>query len=161
MLEKKAIFVPTRWIFRRAVEVGEKLDLPQAVLQRERGLADRHRESLRLAIRRKVPIALGTDTFGSSDAATTYWGGNGHEIMLMVEDGGMTPLQAIEAATSMGPFTVGPLAPKSGQLREGFASDLILVREDPLKRIASLAEPANVLRVWKDGQQVVERESDS
>ena len=159
MLEKKAIFVPTRWIFTRAVEMGEKSGAPTPILDRDRDLAHRHREALRLAVRMKVPIALGTDTYGSSDEVTTYWGGNGHELSLMVEDGGMSPLQAIESATAMGPLTLGPLAPRSGQLRAGFTSDVILLRENPLSRISALADSANIVRVWKDGRQVVERPS--
>jgi imidazolonepropionase-like amidohydrolase len=160
MLEKQAIFVPTRWIMNRAVEMGEKLAIPSEILAREREVSDRHREALRLAVRRHVPIALGTDTFGSGEGATTYWGGNGHELPLMVDEGGMTPLEAIEAGTAMGPRTLGALAPRSGQLRAGYASDVILLREDPLKRIAALADPRNVLRVWKDGRPVVGRPDD-
>jgi imidazolonepropionase-like amidohydrolase len=112
---------------------------------------------MRLAVRKKIPIALGTDTIGSSEAATTYWGGNGHELPLMVEIAGMTPLEAIEAGTANGPRTLGPQAPLSGQLRAGYAADLIAVRENPLKRITALAEPDKIVRVWKGGHLAVER----
>lgn len=157
MLEKRAILVPTRWIVTRLVTAGKDSGIPEFQLEKARKLVDQHRQAMRLAVRKKVPIAMGTDTVCSSEASPVYWGGNGHEFPLMVEDGGMTPLQAIEAGTANGPRTLGPRAPLSGQLRAGYAADLIVVRENPLKRIAVLAEPANIARVWKGGQLVVER----
>jgi len=157
MLQKGAILVPTFWIGSRMVAIGKDSGIPEFMLEKGRKLDDQHREAMSLAVRKKVPIALGTDTIGSSEAATTYWGGNGHELPLMVEKAGMTPLQAIEAATANGPRTLGPRAPLSGQLRAGYAADLIAVKENPLKRIAVLAEPDNILRVWKGGQLAVER----
>jgi imidazolonepropionase-like amidohydrolase len=156
MVQKAAILVPTFWI-NRTLAASKDSGIPEFILEKGRKLDARHREAVRCAVRKKIPIALGTDTIGSSEAAPTYWGGNGQELPLMVEEGGMTPLQAIEAATANGPRTLGPQAPLSGQLRVGYAADVIVVREDPLKRIAVLADPENILRVWKGGQLVVER----
>lgn len=157
MREKGAMLIPTRTIVVGLIEAGKASGLPDFILEKARTVYERHRDSMRLAIRAGVPIALGTDILGSSKAAPAYWGGNGRELVLMVEDGGMTPLRAIESATANGPLTLGPQAPKSGQLRAGFAADVIVVREDPLKRIAVLADPENVLRVWKDGRLEVDR----
>jgi imidazolonepropionase-like amidohydrolase len=161
MLEKGAMLVPTRSIVTGIMAQGKASGLPDFMLEKARTVYERHGESMRLAVRAKVPIALGTDTLGSSEATPAYWGANGRELTLMVEDGGMTPLQAIEAATANGPPTLGPQAPKSGQLREGFAADVIVVSEDPLKRIAALADPNTILRVWKDGKLAVKRPSES
>jgi imidazolonepropionase-like amidohydrolase len=63
----------------------------------------------------------------------------------------------MENATANGPRTLGPQAPRSGQLRAGFVADILALREDPLKRIAVLTEPDNIVRVWTDGQFAVER----
>jgi imidazolonepropionase-like amidohydrolase len=157
MLERGAMLVPTRWIVTRLVEAGKGSGIPEFMLEKARKMVDQHREALRIAVRKKVPIALGTDTVCSSEAAPVYWGGNGHELPLLVDDGGMTPLQAIEAATANAPRTLGPRAPLSGQLRAGYAADLIVVRENPIKRIGVLAEPENIIQVWKGGQLAVER----
>jgi imidazolonepropionase-like amidohydrolase len=157
MLEKGALLVPTFWISVRLAAAGKESGIPEFMLEKGRKMDDRHREAMRLAVRKKIPIALGTDTVGSNEAATAYWGGNGHEFPLMVEQAGLTPLQAIEAATANGPRTLGPQAPLSGQLRVGYAADLIAVRENPLKRIAALAEPDKIVRVWKGGRLAVER----
>jgi imidazolonepropionase-like amidohydrolase len=157
MLQMKATLVPTRLIVTGIVKAGTASGLPEFMLEKARRLHDRHREALRLAVSKRVPIALGTDIAGSSDATPAWWGSHGRERSLLVEDGGMTPLEAIRSATANGPLTLGPQAPSSGQLREGYAADLIITREDPLKRIAALADPENVLKVWKGGQRVVDR----
>jgi len=49
-------------------------------------------------------------------------GRNGRELPLLVE-ARMTPLEAIEAATANGPLTLGPQAPLSGVLAEGYDAD--------------------------------------
>ena len=157
MLKTKAILVPTRLIVNGIVAAGAKTGLPEFMLAKARSLHDRHREALRLAVRKRVPIALGTDIATSSDAAPAWWGSHGRELTLLVEDGGMAPLEAIRSATANGPLTLGSQAPLSGQLRAGYDADLIITREDPLKRIAALAEPENVLGVWKGGQLAVNR----
>ena len=78
---------------------------------------------------------------------------NGHELHYMVE-AGMTPLQAIEATTATAPLTLGLRAPRSGRLEEGYDADVIAVSENPLEKIAVLAEPKNVTLVVKGGRIV-------
>ena len=66
----------------------------------------------------------------------------------------MTPLQAIETATANGPLTLGPQAPKSGQVKEGYDADFIALDENPLDRIEVLGEPKSIKRIWKGGKLV-------
>ncbi len=66
----------------------------------------------------------------------------------------MKPLQAIEAATATAPLTLGPQAPKSGQLREGFDADILVVAKNPAQDLSVLTKPENVTMVWKLGQLV-------
>jgi len=66
----------------------------------------------------------------------------------------MSPLEAIEAATASGPLTLGPQAPRSGQLAEGYDADLITLDADPLADIGALADPARITAVWTRGRQV-------
>lgn len=79
-------------------------------------------------------------------------GNSGAELSYAVE-AGMTPLEAIEAATANGPLTLGEnMAPKSGQIKEGYDADLIAVVRSPLQNIKLLADAKNISHVWKDGK---------
>jgi imidazolonepropionase-like amidohydrolase len=157
MIEKQALFIPTISIANGILEAGKKSGLPDFMIEKERKIREQFERALRLAVGKKIPIALGTDIGGSSDASPVYWGRNGRELALMVKQMGMTPLEAIRSATANGPLTLGPQAPRSGRLEPGYVADVIAVREDPLKRIEVLGEPESILRVWKDGKQAVDR----
>jgi imidazolonepropionase-like amidohydrolase len=66
----------------------------------------------------------------------------------------MSPLDAIEAATATGPLTLGPQAPRSGQLAEGYDADVITLDADPVADIGVLADPVHIIEVWTRGRQV-------
>jgi imidazolonepropionase-like amidohydrolase len=66
----------------------------------------------------------------------------------------MTPLQAIKTATANGPGTLGPQAPRSGQLVEGFDADVICITGNPSRDVSILADPGNITHVWKSGTRV-------
>jgi imidazolonepropionase-like amidohydrolase len=148
MVETGAILVPTRWILRYLLTEGEKNGMPEYARVKAEATARHHSDGIALAVEKGVKIALGTDIW-----ATGLWGKNGEELGLMVEVG-MTPLQAIESATANGPDTLGPQAPKSGQLLEGCDADVICVSGDPSTDVSILADPDNVTHVWKGGVRV-------
>jgi imidazolonepropionase-like amidohydrolase len=156
MNEKRALLVPTL-MTGELLEAGEKSGLPPFILEKGRKVHDQHLKAMRLAVKRKIPIAMGTDIMASGDKVPLSWGTNARELSLMVESMGMSPLEAVRSATANGPLTLGPQAPKSGQLSPGFVADVIAVREDPLKRMGTLAEPESILMVWKDGKLVIDR----
>ena len=81
------------------------------------------------------------------------WGTNGTEPALL-HQAGLTPLAAIEAVTASGPRTLGPQAPRSGQLRPRFDADLLGLSRNPLEDLTVLADPKEVTHVWKRGQLV-------
>jgi cytosine/adenosine deaminase-related metal-dependent hydrolase len=67
---------------------------------------------------------------------------------------GFTRLDVIEAATAIGSDTLGPQAPKSGQLISGYDADVLIVDGDPLADITFLAQPDHITDVWKAGTRV-------
>jgi imidazolonepropionase-like amidohydrolase len=89
---------------------------------------------LNLAYRTGVKIALGTDSAVAphKDAAK--------ELGLMVTKGGMSPRDALIAATKGGPDLMG-LSAETGTLDPGKSADLIAVEGDPL------SDPSAVTRV--------------
>ena len=82
-------------------------------------------KGLNLAYRTGVKIALGTDS-----AVAPHNQAN-HEVELMVTKGGMTPRDALIAATKGGPDLMG-LSNETGTLDPGKSADLIAVAGDPL-----------------------------
>ena len=145
MVETGAILVPTRFIVDLLVREGDEHGMPAYAKKKIEMTAESHANAVTLANEKGVKIALGTDIWG-----TGIWGRNAEELPLLV-DCGLTPLQAIETATANGPATLGPQAPKSGQLKEGFDGDVICVSGDPSSDITVLTDPANVTHVWKGG----------
>ena len=150
MLKNDAVLVPTRYIVERLIEFGREHGLPDYAFEKITFLADQHKAALQLAIEKGVTIALGTDIATSGESSGAPWGMNGRELRLMV-NAGMEPLAAIESATANGPLTLGPQAPRTGQLAEGYVADVIAIAENPIDNIDVLAEPKNVTHVWKEG----------
>jgi imidazolonepropionase-like amidohydrolase len=96
---------------------------------------------------------MGTDIGLTGMDLPNSWGTNGSELVHLVALG-MSPLQAITAATASGPLTLGPQAPRSGLLAQGYDADVITVDADPLADISVLADPARVTGVWAGGRRV-------
>ena len=81
------------------------------------------------------------------------YGRNGLEIKLL-QDAGMSALEAIEAATANGPDTIGPQAPLSGQLRSGYDADVIAIDFNPLEDNSGWGNPDRVTHIWQGGSPV-------
>ena len=150
MKEKGAVVVFTRLIVENALSLKDFL-APSGYAKIQ-AVAKAQANAMKIAIARGVTCAIGTDTCGSipgSKIATQ--GVNGKELLYHVQ-AGMTPLQAIEAATASGPLTLGPQAPKAGQLVEGYDADFIGLDRDPLEDIKVLSGPSHVTHVWRQGK---------
>jgi imidazolonepropionase-like amidohydrolase len=151
MRETGTILVPTRTIIENILAHLDKV--PPYAAAKLTALAATHADMLRMAIDRGVTIAMGTDLGLTGLDLPGAWGTNGTELQHLVALG-MTPQQAIEAATATAPRTLGPQAPRSGLLAEGYDADLITVDGDPLADISLLAEPDHITAVWVGGRQV-------
>jgi imidazolonepropionase-like amidohydrolase len=91
-------------------------------------------KGLNLAYRTGVKIALGTDSAVAPHSEANK------ELALMVTKGGMSPRDALIAATKGGPDLIG-VADETGTLDPGKSADLIAVEGDPL------VDPTAVQRV--------------
>lgn len=147
MVDSGAILVPTRFVIDALLQMEDIL--PAYAYRKGLMVADHHAMALKIAVAAGVKIAMGTDIFVSGP----MYGRNSLEVKLLI-DAGMTPLEAIEAATANGPDTLGPQAPMSGQLREGYDADVIAFDTNPLEDITIWGNPDRVTHIWKAGNLV-------
>ena len=106
------------------------------------------RHAIRIAVANKVQIALGTD------AGVIQHGLNGHEFVLMVEWGGLTPMQSIVAGTSSGAKLLG-WDKTIGTLQAGKFADVVAVPGNPLTDIKKMESTLFVMKngvVYKDAE---------
>lgn len=89
-----------------------------------------------------VPVLAGSDTPNPG----TIHGASLHREMELLAQAGLTPEQALAAATSV-PARVFRLADR-GRIAPGLRADLVLVAGDPLQDIT---ETRSIVRVWKGG----------
>jgi imidazolonepropionase-like amidohydrolase len=151
MRESGAILVPTRTIIEDML--ANKAAVPDYAMAKLEVVADIHAQAVTRAFEHGVTVAMGTDIALTGPGRPNSWGQNGSEPGYLVKLG-MTPREAIEAATATGPLTLGPQAPRSGQLAEGYDADVITLDADPLADIGVLADPARITAVWTGGRQV-------
>ena len=154
MRERGVMLIATRTFFEaglKAPELWTRESYAKLV-----ATADAHQEAYTMAIAAGVKIALGTDLGMSGVDPSPVnrafgHGKNGQELRYAV-DAGMTPLQAIEAATANAPATLGLQAPLSGQLKAGYDADLIALSQSPLENIDLFADHENITHVWQGGK---------
>jgi imidazolonepropionase-like amidohydrolase len=151
MLENGMILVPTRSIVEDILANLD--DVPPYAAVKLAALAARHAEAVQTAIERGVTVAMGTDIGLTGMDLPNSWGHNGTELAHLVTLG-MTPLQAIAAATAIAPQTLGPQAPRSGQLAAGYDADILTLDADPVADISVLAKPEYITGVWSAGRRV-------
>jgi imidazolonepropionase-like amidohydrolase len=106
-------------------------------------------ESLRKMHRRGIRVLPG----GDYGFAFTPHCQNARDLEFFVRYLGMTPMEAIVAATRHG-GEIMMRGDELGQVKEGYLADLLLVDGDPLAHLAILRDPARLLMVMKDGQFV-------
>lgn len=97
------------------------------------------RKGIKIAVANKVPIALGTD------AGVIPHGTNAREFALMVEWGGMSPMESIVAGTLTGSKLLG-WDKNLGSLTVGKWADIVAVSGDPLKDIHNLRKTVFVMK---------------
>ena len=129
---------------------GLAAGIPDYMVRKSEAVVPPHVASFQLAHRAGVHIAAGAD----SGTPLNYHGSLLPELELMVKHG-MTPLQAIRAATTSAADCLG-LSGVTGRIAAGYAADLIAVAGDPAERIQALGE----LRLVLAGGRIIRRETE-
>jgi imidazolonepropionase-like amidohydrolase len=144
MAERGIFFVPTFAVY----DYHRKSALPH-IRERAKELEEHHAASLRRALAAGVKVAAGTDAGGHGHPA------NAMEIACLVK-AGMTPLQALRAATGWAAECIGR-GDDLGTVEAGKLADIVVVDGDPLADVAVLQNPAQIALVVKGGEIAANR----
>jgi imidazolonepropionase-like amidohydrolase len=145
--KSRTVLVPTLSTLQSVLDLGAALNLPAK--QREEMAVNRPLwlESFRRARAAGVPIAAG------GDIGNRYpHGSNARELEFLVREG-LTPLEAIHAATGVAARALHR-ADSLGSLAPGKLGDLVVVDGDPLADIRVLQDMARIQLVLQGGRAV-------
>jgi imidazolonepropionase-like amidohydrolase len=120
---------------------GEAMGILPESLEKARNLKDKRLNNYRRAIEQGARIVFG------SDSATYPHGENARQFSVYV-DLGMSPMEAIQSATTVAAESLGWVG-DTGAVAPGYFADIIAVEGDPLEEIGVLE---NVTFVMKGGQ---------
>jgi imidazolonepropionase-like amidohydrolase len=131
--------------------LSERLDtagLSEASKRKEERLVEEAKGCFRWACGAGVKVALGTDAF-----IADMHGTNTAELRLMMDEGGLSAMEAIVAGTKNAAECC-LLGEQVGTLEAGKLADILLVDGDPLADIAVLQDPERIT-VYKEGALVL------
>ena len=144
MMADKGIFlVPTFEVY----EYHSTVSAPHMQV-RAKELLEVHQESMHQALAAGVKVVAGTDAGGF------VHGDNAREVELLVARG-MSPMQAIQAATSWAAECVG-LDREIGTIEPGKLADLLVLDGDPLSDISLLRDQNKMMLVMKGGEAFID-----
>jgi imidazolonepropionase-like amidohydrolase len=155
MLKHGAWLVPTLVAPRMVIEIAEAGGgLPPSSVEKARMVLDSHVDAVQRAAAAGVKIAMGTDS------GVGPHGNNLEELRLMVECG-VSPLQALYAATGSAAALCG-VDDHLGTIEVGKHADITMFKGDVLDLIVKGGKTMRdaVQQVWIDGRPVYERPAD-
>lgn len=141
MTEKGTYLVPTLMAGEAVERLAKSGVLKGLIAEKALAAAAAMRNGIRIAKKYNVKIALGTDS------GVIPHGTNGREFTLMVEWGGLTPMESIVAGTMSGARLLG-WDKRVGSLEVGKLADIVAVSGDPLGDIRRME---TVVFVVKNG----------
>ena len=136
MSERGVYLVPTPLVLDLIME--ESQGAPSWAVERSKRVRRIWTENFPRVLRTGVKIVYGTEAGGY------FMGTSARQFSLLVK-AGMTPMQALQSATSNAAALLG-LPNEIGTIEPGKAADLIAVQEDPLQDISALERVAFVMK---------------
>jgi imidazolonepropionase-like amidohydrolase len=136
--EKGAWFVMDIYNDDFILQEGAKAGMLAESIEKERALGQTQRDNFRRALRAGVKLAFGTD------AGVYPHGDNARQFAYMVKYG-MTPMQAIQAATIQAARAIG-WEDRVGSIAPGKYADLVAVEGDALADVTRLTHPRLVVK---------------
>jgi imidazolonepropionase-like amidohydrolase len=155
MADKNVYLVPTLAVGHLMRKYGREAGVPRFMLAKaEEGHLFRL-NAVKNSISCGVKIAMGTD----AGTPYNYHGNNAYEMVVYVQEGLMTPEEAIMSSTKFAAEACG-LGEDIGTIEKGKLADLIVVDGDPLENIEILCDANRIITVFKEGLPVKDLETD-
>lgn len=139
MAAKGTYLVPTMMAGESVERLAKNGTLKGLIAEKALAAAAAMRNALKIAKKDGVKVALGTDS------SVGPHGANGHEFTLMVEWGGLTPMESITAGT-MNAATLLGWQKNIGSLETGKWADIVAVPGDPLTDIRKMESTVFVMK---------------
>jgi imidazolonepropionase-like amidohydrolase len=140
------VLVPTISVLDLYVHRGPDVGVPAWIVEKFRGDLAEHRESVKLARARRIPMAVGSDSGHAFNPQSEI----AYELECMV-DLGFTPMEAVQSATRLGAEVIGR-GHELGRVAPGYLADLLVVDGDPLSDVRILRAGHAIERVYKGGR---------
>lgn len=139
MAQRGTYLVPTLMAGEAVMRAADAGAMPPFIAVKARAAATAMKNAIQIAHRAGAPIALGTD------AGVGRHGENGHEFTLMVEWGGLSPMEAIVAGTANAAKLLG-WEDQVGRLAPGLWADIVAVPGNPLQDVTALERASFVMK---------------
>jgi imidazolonepropionase-like amidohydrolase len=120
---------------------GRKLGIPEESIRKDSEIGEIQRENFRKAARAGARLSFGTD------AGVYPHGDNPKQLGVMVRYG-MTPMQALQAATRTGADLI-KRSDDLGVIKPGAQADIIAVSGDPISDFAAMEKTAFVMKAGR------------
>ncbi|KAK7980182.1 hypothetical protein PG989_012639 [Apiospora arundinis] len=109
-------------------------------------------QNARLVVAAGIPVLAGTDAIGDTFPGVSFpFGSTLHAELVNLVEAGMTPAQALRAATEDPARWYGLL--DRGRIGPGMRADLVLLGSDPL---ANISNTLDIRRVWIGGVEYLD-----
>ncbi|BDB98137.1 metal-dependent hydrolase family protein [Saccharolobus caldissimus] len=150
MVQKNVTLTPTLTIQELIYKYGKQIGVDEWGLQKINTVRESISNVVKKAKEYGVTIIAGTDLGFETGLEDIDIGKNWMEAILLVERGGLTPLEALRASTYNASLAIGS---NSGLIDTGKDADIIIINGDPSENIKDIAKTISVI---KDGKIVVE-----
>ena len=149
MIERSVPMIPTISALFHIVRNGVEAGIPAYAVEKANRVKEAHLESIKLAKKSGVAVAMGTD------AGTPFnmHGANLWEAKLLVEQAGFSTMDALRAGTEISAKVLG-WEDRLGTIEEGKYADLVVVKGNPLEDIDLLIDQDSFTTIMKGGEVV-------
>lgn len=151
ILEHHCFLVPTISIFNVMRQKGARCGMPDYKIRKAEKLIEVQLKSFRRAYDAGVICGLGSDFL--SDSSMTPMGGNIVEVVDYVERAGLSINETIVCATRNNAKILG-IDDMTGTVETGKYADILVVDQNILKNIRTIADRENIRKIYKEGEEM-------